>query len=318
MGGKMERSGQGHSRGQRLVLCLAAAALLWVAVMVACGQSDQQAVVDSAEPRTDSVVSADGVMIHYTAAGPGDSALVFVHGWSCDRTYFQDQLEAFDDLYRVVAVDLAGHGQSGTNRTDWTIEAFGADVVAVMNELDIEPVILVGHSMGGAVVVEAARQAPGRVEALIGIDTYQDLTQTWDDDQARQFVAPFTQDFPAATRLFVQQMFRGNADTALVHRVSEDMASAPKDVAIASFKALAAYDPAAALAEMRKPIRSINADMYPTNIEANQQAAASYEVTFMPGQGHFPHLEAPETFNRILRETISEFWPIDSAVADGP
>jgi pimeloyl-ACP methyl ester carboxylesterase len=85
----------------------------------------------------------------------GVAQIVFVHGWACDRSYWRHQMDAFPGK-TVVAVDLAGHGDSGTGRGSWTMPAFGADVVAVMDDLHLDDVVLVGHSMGGDVILEAA------------------------------------------------------------------------------------------------------------------------------------------------------------------
>jgi pimeloyl-ACP methyl ester carboxylesterase len=80
--------------------------------------------------------------------GEGALVLVFVHGWSCDRSYWKGQLEPFSQHYKVVAIDLAGHGASGKERKNYTIESFGADVAAVVNKLNLQHIILIGHSMG--------------------------------------------------------------------------------------------------------------------------------------------------------------------------
>ncbi|NOR13724.1 MAG: hypothetical protein GQ545_10775 [Candidatus Aminicenantes bacterium] len=69
----------------------------------------------------DSVASTDGVSIHYQVQGKGTPALVFVHGWCCDLTYWEKQWDPFAEKYTVVSIDLAGHGQSGLNRESWTI-----------------------------------------------------------------------------------------------------------------------------------------------------------------------------------------------------
>ena len=69
------------------------------------------------------------------------------------------------------------------------------------------------------------------------------------------------------------------------------------------------YDYAPALKEVRLPIRTISSDKYPTDVEGNRKLAASFEVRIMPGQGHFPHLEDPAGFNRLLTETLADFWP---------
>src|SRR4051812_30350528 len=94
------------------------------------------------------VLSSDGVRIAYESAGRGDTALVFVHGWACDRTYWAAQMPEFSKTYRVVAIDLAGYGESGRNRTDVSFQAFGQDVAAVIDALKLRNVIVVGHSAG--------------------------------------------------------------------------------------------------------------------------------------------------------------------------
>jgi len=80
------------------------------------------------------VDSPDGVTIVYHIEGKGSPALVFVHGWNCDRSYWRDQVAYFARTHTVVAIDLAGHGESGSERKFWAIPAFGADVAAVVKE----------------------------------------------------------------------------------------------------------------------------------------------------------------------------------------
>jgi pimeloyl-ACP methyl ester carboxylesterase len=118
------------------------------------------------------VHSADGVPIAYEVHGQGSPALVLVHGWSCDRGYWKEQIEYLAPQYQLVLVDLAGHGASGLGRKDYTMAAFGEDVAAVVDRLGLKSVVLVGHSMGGDVVVEAARRLQGRVIGLVWVDDY--------------------------------------------------------------------------------------------------------------------------------------------------
>jgi pimeloyl-ACP methyl ester carboxylesterase len=120
-------------------------------------------------------LSADNVSISYHVEGKGTPALVFVHGWCCDKSYWKHQVPYFSKRHTVVTIDLAGHGESGVGRKAWTMEAFGKDVVAVVEELELDRVILIGHSMGGAVIIEAARQMPERVTGLVGADTFLDV-----------------------------------------------------------------------------------------------------------------------------------------------
>jgi pimeloyl-ACP methyl ester carboxylesterase len=146
---------------------------------------------------TGAVSSADGVTVRYDVHGRGLPALVLVHGWSCDRGHWRHQVPYFAAERTVVAVDLAGHGESGTaGRNAWTMPSFGDDVAAVVDRLGLRDLVLAGHSMGGDVIIEAARGLPGRVRGLIWLDTYRRPAEPGDPGQAAAdltaFLAPFT------------------------------------------------------------------------------------------------------------------------------
>lgn len=255
----------------------------------------------------DSVSSADGVSIHYHARGAGDPALVFVHGWSCDKTYWDAQVDSFAQNYRVATIDLGGHGKSGRDRKDWTIEAFGRDVQAVVEKLNLDPVILIGHSMGGPVIIEATRHIQQRVIGLIGVDTFQNFENEPTQEEINTFLAPMREDFRESTKNFIRNvLFAPDSDSTLVKKVTEDMASAPPEVGISALENAWTYDIRAALKDVQIPIRSINSDLYPVNIEVNKRHAHSFEVKFMSGVSHFLMLEDPEKFNKLLEETIAD------------
>ena len=95
--------------------------------------------------------------------GQGDTALVFLHGWCGDREYWKNQVGVFAADYRVVAIDQAGHGESGKDRKAWTADGLAGDVEAVVKALGLKRVILVGHSMAGSVALLAAKRMPGTV-----------------------------------------------------------------------------------------------------------------------------------------------------------
>jgi pimeloyl-ACP methyl ester carboxylesterase len=255
----------------------------------------------------DVAISADGVPIHYEAHGAGIPALVFVHGWSCDRSYWEKQLGHFARHYQVVAVDLAGHGESGLNRQAWTMPAFGADVAAVLEKLGLEQVVLIGHSMGGPVIIEAARRMPDRVIGLVGVDTYRNIEETWTPEQINEILAPFRSNFAEATQKFVRGMFTPESDHALVERIVADMSAAPPEVGIGAMggNRRNASNLAAALPAIKAPIVAINSDYRPNDIEAAQRHGI--KMVFMSGVGHFVMLEDAETFNSLLEEAVKEF-----------
>ncbi len=278
------------------------AQLLWLMAFVGSMAGDPSPA-HAAQGRA---ASADGVAIAYDAHGAGTPALVFVHGWSCDRTYWKGQLEPLGRRYRVVAIDLAGHGESGTNRQAWTIAAFGADVAAVVEKLGIERVILIGHSMGGDVIVEAARRLRGRVAGLVWVDVYRKLDAPPTAERIEAFVAPFRVDFTERTRAFVRGMFPATADKSLVEWIAADMSSAPKEIALAAMVSVFSNgrEMPAALADLKLPTIAINPDHPPTDFESLKRHGV--EVVLMPGVGHFPMMEDPERFNRVLGSVIEK------------
>jgi pimeloyl-ACP methyl ester carboxylesterase len=256
---------------------------------------------------TGSVKAPDGVEIRYEAAGNGEPALVFVHCWSCDRSYWSGQAAHFAKSRRIVAIDLAGHGESGRERQRYTVEAFGTDVKAVVDALGLKRVVLVGHSMGGPVILEAARLMPEEVAALVPIDTLGRVGEKTSPEERRAFLDPMRADFAAATRKFVREfMFTPKSDPALADRIAQDMAAAPKDVALSALESLVDYDEAAALAAVKAPLRLINTDRWPTDLAAARKYKPDVQLAVMPGLGHFPMLEDPAEFNRLLERALKD------------
>jgi len=242
--------------------------------------------------------------------GKGEPAIVFIHGWCCDRTYWEAQLPYFAQKYKVVTIDLAGHGESGLNRKEWTMGAFGEDVVAVVNKLNLDQVVLVGHSMGGFVILEAARRIPQLVIGLAGIDTLQNFEDKLTQEQIDEMLTPLRSNFVGFSSNFVRSMFTNTSDSALVEKIANDMSSAPPVVGIGALEGYVDFqnnEIIKVLKEVQAPIVCINSDKYPTNAEANQQYAPSFKAVIMSGVGHFNMIEDPEEFNRLLEETIQEF-----------
>jgi pimeloyl-ACP methyl ester carboxylesterase len=262
--------------------------------------------VDARSQRTPTsfATSTDGVRIAYEVHGEGSPTLVFVHGWSCNRHYWAGQLDQLSTQYKVVAVDLGGHGESGRGRKAWTIESFGADVAAVVKKLDLERVVLIGHSMGGDVIPEAARRLPGRVAGLIWVDTYKELGTGRTPEEVEAFVAKFRANFVDTTRAFVRGLFLPTSDRSLVERVATEMSAAPPAIALGALQSAFSYSRQMprTLEALHLPVIAINPDNAPTDVASLERSGV--KVMIMPGVGHFAMMEAPERFNRLLRTAI--------------
>ncbi len=251
----------------------------------------------------------DGVQIHYETGGSGSPALVFIHGWNCDRSYWSAQLPVFASTHQVVAIDLAGHGDSGVNRVEWSMANFGADVAAVADRLQLEDIILVGHSMGGPVALEAARLLKGRVKMVIGADTLSDVSLLYPDEQLAGMLAAMEADFSGTVEGLVRgSFFLPTSDPALIDQIASDMSAAPATAGIGAFGGFARWfneEVEQTLADIDVPIRLINSDYRPTNISAGQALTPSFEAVLMSGVGHFVMQEDPAQFNAIMAELLN-------------
>ena len=249
-------------------------------------------------------LSADSIPITYEVYGEATPALVFVHGWSCDRSYWKEQVKPFSFSYKVVAIDLAGHGTSGKGRKDYTMESFGADVEAVVKKLGLKQVILIGHSMGGDVIAEAALRLPGSVKGLIMIDTYKKLGAGRTPAEVELFIKKLRNNFPDSARAFVRSMFPGGTDPSLVESIAEDMSSAPPEIALNALENAFHYSRqiTRTLEKLKLPTIAINPDNSPTDIKSMERFGV--KVLIIKGVGHFPLLEDPVAFNPLLEEAI--------------
>ncbi|HTT02390.1 MAG TPA: alpha/beta hydrolase [Steroidobacteraceae bacterium] len=254
------------------------------------------------------VESPDLVHIEYRTYGHGEPAIVLVHGWSCSSAYWSAQLDDLKSHYTVVTVDLAGHGASGRNRRDWSMVHYGADVAAVVQHMGNAHVVLVGHSMGGPVVLEAAARLGSRVIGIIGVDTFKriDLPPPARDQVEKQ-IEPFRADFIGEMHRFVPEfLFRKSTDPGLVRKVTDDMARAPPQIAIPTLVALNAMDFASVLQSVHVPIIAINSDFGSLTNEARiRKHVPEFRAIVLKGTDHFLMMDDARQFNPILLHEIA-------------
>jgi len=257
---------------------------------------------------SDDVRSYDGVPIRYDAEGHGETTLIFVHGWCCDRQIWRGQTDHFAARHRVVRLDLAGHGESGKDRTKFTISAFAQDVVAVVNHLALDRVVLIGHSMSGGVIVEAARHLGSAVIGLVGVDTLWDVDRERSEAEVAAFMIPFHADLAKALRGFVRPMFTSTFDIGQAESIISAVLAVPAVVATEALESGMSNgrNLGIGLDEIRVPIALINsAHWQPTNVEAARRRGI--DVTVLPDVGHFVMLDGSDALNRLLDSAIQRF-----------
>lgn len=253
-------------------------------------------------------ISSDGERIAYGISGGGETALIFIHGWSLDSRLWQNQLGYFSQQYQVITMDLAGHGNSSFTRKEYTMVAFANDIKAVIEKEQLDSVILVGHSMAGGIIAEAAKLMPKKVKGIIGVDTSQNVALEFPQSDLDLMTKPFEEDFQGGISVFVKDSLPKEVDAELLHWVTQDMASAPPAIAINQFrhylgqyvsgKASRVYE------SVNVPVVLVNARLWPTNSEKNKKHIKDYSIYYIEDSGHFPMLEKPNEFNTILMEAV--------------
>ena len=251
------------------------------------------------------VNSKDGLKIAYSKYGNGSDLIVFVHGWSCDRSYWDNQIDYFRSDYKVVTIDLGGHGESGTTRENWTISSLGDDVVSVIELFEYENLFVVGHSMGAMVIVDAASKINTPNISLFLVDLLKNKYWPLPEENFESFIKPFRKDFQAQTKKWVSSMFKDGTDPELVNSITSDMSNAPSEIAIPILKDLWVrdFDPTISLLNKKEAkMTLINSDQGKT--KEDELKEMGFEITYIPGTGHFIMNEAPNNFNRHLQSLI--------------
>ena len=254
------------------------------------------------------VLSKDGTPISFEVYGSGEPTLVFVHGWSCDARYWRMQIPYFSTGYRVVTLDLAGHGHSGMTRSQYTMRAFGEDVKAVVQAIGTNQAILLGHSMGGSVIAEAARLMPDRIIGLIGVDTLGDIEYQMTKEQLKKMLAPLEKDFQSGAKEFVKQMILPDMNPEQREWILSDISAAPPTVALSAMNCLLSQfitgEAATIFDEIHLPVVSINSDMWPVNYKGNRRHMSSFNTIILKGADHFLMLNRSDEFNPALEKAI--------------
>ena len=264
-----------------------------------------------AKPTQGTVRADDGLNIVYEIRGQGDPALVFLHGWCGDRAYWKHQVDVFAADYRVVTLDLAGHGDSGKDRKSWSANGLARDVEAVVKALGLKRVILVGHSMGGPISLLAAKRMPDQVIAVIGVDTLQNAEFKMPEEVTNKFLEAFAKDFKGTMRGGFDGLVHENINPDLKKWLWTRAEAQDEKMALALMRDLSQLDIKVLLKDAQKPVRCINSGggykfFTPTDVAINKKYA-DYDAVLIDAVGHYPMLEKPAEFNQKLREVLKEF-----------
>ena len=244
--------------------------------------------------------SVDGLKLHYTAQGEGQT-IIFVHGWTCDETSWSRQVPAFAEGYRVVTLDLPGHGRSDAPaQADFSMELFAAAVEAVRSEIGADRVVLVGHSMGAVVIRQYALAHPEHVAGLVAVDGLLDV---------RPFAAyaaraqPMTRERRVAA---IEGMFVEETPETLREEIRTMMLAASEATAIGANGTI--LDPAIqsdrVISAPAMTVWAGNREM--DTYRATRELLPDWEGRQIAGTGHFVMMEKPREFNTLLGDFLKQ------------
>lgn len=251
-------------------------------------------------PHTD----VGGVSMYYERAGGGDSELLFVHGWCCDRTAFQPQFDYFAATHMVTAIDLRGCGKSQCPDSGYGVRDFADDLAAFCTEVEVAKPVIVGHSLGGMIAVEVAARYPSLPRALVLVDPgpIAPLPDTvkFFEAAADQLEGPSGEE---ARRLWAEDM--GAQDPELARWIADLMCATPLPVAAAVIRSLNDWNGVGALALCAVPTLLLNASLRDDPEAVRLRAIKpDLQVGITVGAGHFHQLEVPEQVNLMIERFL--------------
>ena len=236
----------------------------------------------------------------------GAPPFVFVHGWTCDRSFFAPQYEHFGRNHRAVALDLRGHGKSPVAQDgDYSVDAFVGDIAALIESLAVEPVVVVGHSLGGVITCGLAAARPDLVAAAVMVDPAPLVI----GDALRPvleavFGALTGPDGLAGRDAIVDGLFIPSDDADRRAEIVKTMASVPHEIAAPAIGSLMTFDGSAALASVRCPIACINADAPINDVASMKATNPSVVIGQTLGAGHFNQLLVPDQVNAMIEQFL--------------
>jgi Predicted hydrolases or acyltransferases (alpha/beta hydrolase superfamily) len=222
--------------------------------------------------------------IHYQVSGHGTKAIVFVHGWTCDASFWSRQVPVFDKRYRVIALDLPGHGQSDAPRVPYTMDLFANAVDAVLKDARVDSAVLVGHSMGAPVLRQYLAAHPDGIAGLVLADGAVYANEGEEGivrkkERTTAFLASLRgPDYRTNASKFIDTMFVEETRPELREEIRVKMLSTPPHVAFSAMQNMIAsrvwLDKPLAL-----PVLAINAVKEKTPTNRNERLFASQFTT---------------------------------------
>jgi pimeloyl-ACP methyl ester carboxylesterase len=268
-------------------------------VVLACASSAQPDVMADAPSRW---AKGPTGRIHYKSWGRGKEALVFIHGWSCDMSYFAEQIPHFADRMRVIAIDLPGHGASDKPEVEYTQTLFAESVRRVLDDARVRRAVLVGHSMGMPVARQFCRLYPERTAGIVSLDGSVKAMIT--DQKTIDTIMTNLRGpgYKATATYMIEGMLAKAPDTPYKTHIREVMLATPQHVVASAASGMFDIslwndDPISVpvlLIHARNPLWNEDYETYAHKI------IPKLDYVVLDGVSHFLHTEKPAEVNALI------------------
>jgi len=243
--------------------------------------------------------SLDGLQIHSTTTGNGPKTVILVHGWTCDDTTWTEQVPVLAKQYRVITLDLPGHGKSDSPKDgEFSMDLFARAVEAVRAEVKADHAVIVGHSMGSPVVIRYAQLYPQHTVALVLVDGLMPAANASGAPPLNLGAAMAGPDGRRNREGMIRGFFSVSTTPAIQTKILDMMLGAPKATAVGAMNAT--FNAPTDDSMVKAPILGIYAGRPLAAREAVLARFPNAEYTQIPDTGHFLMLEKPDEFNRLL------------------
>lgn len=243
--------------------------------------------------------------IHYTETRKAArNALVFIHGWTCNSEFWKESINAFPQ-YKVIAIDLPGHGLSDKPRVNYSMEYFAKAIDTVMRNAKVEKAVLVGHSMGTPIARQFYRLYPEKTLGIVIVDGA--LKSFFPKAFADSLVAQFRADYKTTSSKFVDGMLAVVKDERLRNEIRASMASTPDYVAISAMEGMA-DESIWTDDKITVPVLAVMAPspFWPKDVkEIFTSIAPDIDFQMWSDVSHFLHMEKPKEFNDAVAAFVA-------------
>lgn len=258
-------------------------------------------------------LSREGVSLRYDRTGAGPP-LLLIHGWTCNRTFWERQVSALRDRHTVITVDLRGHGESSHPRTGYTLNAIVGDLEHLVRALALPHLAIVGWSMGGVVAQELAHRLGDKATALgLVCTTAGGLTDPKNPraqvERTTEMKKAIDDDFRAFIKGFAPGLFKDGAKSPLLAWAIGQMQKTPAHAATACLEMILAADLRPKLKKLKLPTAVLHGKhdaIFPFEEgEALAKQIPGAEMVAFANSGHAPHLEESDAFNAALAKLLA-------------